>query len=326
MQHFHSALIRLTGLYVVILMILALACSVWLYNIAGNEVTFLYKTVTQNVTTPNAEAVAGSVAQESSKQRMLQSLLFFNLFILGAGTLASYALAKHTLKPIQESYEAQAHFAAEASHELRTPLTALKAELQLAQHTDARSPKSSQAVIASSLQEVERLTALTERLLRLTELDFNSDNEATNLHSAIHKALETLRPLSTEKNISITVPKAEVQLAIHSDDLVELFIIVLHNALKYSPSHARITITCTRQHNNYELRVHDHGPGIPPEDLPHIFEHFYRGKRFTRQTEGFGLGLAVAKKLVSRANGYISAESRPGDTTIIIHIPAATSV
>ncbi len=319
MRYFSSATTRLTYIYVAILMTLSLVASIWLYSVAGSEVSWVALQTEAVARQPTAGVV------QSSKDRTLQSLIFFNLFTLGAGTLVSYALARRTLKPIQKSYEIQANFATDASHELRTPLTALKAELQVAKKSGLRSKTAINTMIDSSLAEVSRLQLLTERLLQLAEPAMHSSSQAkTSLLEALTAARKTHRPIIADRQLSIIVPLQDTQLAIYKSDLTEVLVIILENAGKYSPPKGAVRITCQPRGKIYEIRVQDSGPGIPAKDIPHIFERFYRGDNPGRQS-GFGLGLAVAKNIVTAAKGTISAESDQG-TTIIVRIPKATSV
>lgn len=317
MHRFSSAAIRLTYLYVAILMTLSLVASVWLYSVAGGEISWI---ASQSVSVGPTVGIV-----QNSKDRTLQSLIFFNLFTLGAGTLTSYALAQRTLKPIQKSYETQAHFATDASHELRTPLTALKAELQVARKSDLRSKKAVSAMIDSSLAEVDRLQQLTERLLQLAEPTTRPEPETeASLHEALSAAQKVLQPGIVDRKLHIIVPTQEVRLAIRIGDLTEILVIILNNACKYSPPKSTVGITCRPKGKVYEIDIQDNGPGIPAKDIPHIFERFYRGGSSERQS-GFGLGLAVAKNVVNAVGGTISAKSDQG-TTITVRLPKATSV
>jgi two-component system OmpR family sensor kinase len=327
MKPFRTALMRLTFLYVAILMSLALACSIWLYTVAGREV----KTVLLN-TQLSRQPIAGAVDNASanaSQQRLLQDLVFFNLFILGAGTLASYALARRTLKPIQESYLAQGQFASDASHELRTPLTALKTELQLAQRkAGTLQPAEYKAVLGSSLEEVERLTSLASRLLRLTNPRDTTKTEASSLLKALATASQQLHKSLAGKHVHISTPTNDHALAMNHDDLVELFTIILDNAIKYSPTHETITVTSVMHHRRIRIVFEDSGPGIDPVDLPHIFERFYRGnnKPTTLHQPSYGLGLAVARKLAQSVGGEIEARNAPvKGARFIVDLPAAIS-
>ena len=324
MQFFKSATYRLTLLYVLLLFILSLSYSVWLYNAAGNEISWVVSQGSSGVSSGVSTVYDDFTIINTSKERVLQGLVFFNLFVLGAGTLVSYALAKFTLRPIHKSYEAQANFAMHASHELRTPLTALKAELQLARRSTHTS-KEIQQTIKSSLTEVDRLAQLTERLLRLARPTARpTKKQSASLLEAVALAKKTLSSILDKKGIQLLRPSKDALLSIASDDLSEVLTIVLHNAAKYSPKKSTITISCHPHGKLYEVHISDDGPGINPEDLPYIFDSFYRAPAAKKQT-GSGLGLAIAKNILAHSGSSIDAMSSNG-ATIILRIPAATSV
>lgn len=300
-------------------MTLSLGVSVWLYTVTNSEVRQVALQSQAVVNKPITEAI------QLSRDRTLQNLVFFNLFTFGAGTLISYGLARRTLRPIQKSYEIQANFATDASHELRTPLTALKAELQLAKKSGFHSRKAMNAMIDSSLAEVNRLQQLTERLLHLAEPSVRpGSREGASLLEALATTTKTLQPVISSHELQIIAPPQDAQLAMHKDDLAEVLAIILDNAGKYSPPKSTVHITCQSQGKMYEVRIQDSGPGIAAKDISHIFERFYRGDGHNRQS-GFGLGLAVAKNIVTAANGTIHAENHQG-TTIVMRLPKATSV
>lgn len=325
MMFFRNATYRLTLLYVLLLFILSISYSFWLYNAAGSEISWAVSRVDGNGVGSGVSTMPDSLGTvHASKERVLQGLVFFNLFVLGAGTLVSYALAKFTLRPIQKSYEAQANFAMHASHELRTPLTALKAELQLAKR-DSHISKAMHQAIQSSLIEVERLNKLTERLLRLAGPTTSASKEqSSSLLEAMMVAEKALSTAISEREVRITPPEHDVNLSISTDDLSEVLTIILHNAAKYCPKKSEVVITHKKHGNMCEVRLSDDGPGINAQDLPHVFDSFYRAPT-AKNHVGSGLGLAIAKNILAYSGSTISATSSNG-TTIILQIPLAASV
>lgn len=117
-------------------------------------------------------------------------------------------------------------------------------------------------------------------------------------------------PLAT-KQLELRMPSVDVDLQIAHDDLVEVLVIILDNAIKYSPKGGAIEIKCLVHGDEVLIAVQDHGPGIDPSDLPYIFDRFYRSKLRPDHTAGHGIGLAVARKLVLASGGTITADSRP---------------
>lgn len=323
-SEFQNALLKLTCLYVLILMTLAFICSAWLLNVAGREIrTTLDQAAHDVVIVTGAEEIG-----EASEERLLRSIIFFNIFVFGAGTLASYSLAKRTLRTIEQNNRAQQEFVADASHELRTPLTALKTELQLAQR-QAKTLTTSEysAVIGSALEEVVRLSALSERLLQLASVRSEPIKTTSSLKAALSAARKQLRGPVVVKKLKITIPPKDIGLQITHNDLVEILVILLDNAIKYSPKGGVISIAYRVEGEEAIITVQDEGPGISPSDLPYIFDRFYRGKpsKNTRKS-GHGIGLSVAQKLILAARGSISANNQPETGALItVTLPIARS-
>jgi signal transduction histidine kinase len=306
---FQKALLRLTGLYVLILMILAFICSVWLLGVAGREIS-----TTLDLAGPGAQITTGvEDIGEHSRQRLQHSLIFFNVFVFGAGTLASYLLAKRTLRTIEQNNRAQQEFVTDASHELRTPLTALKTELQLAQRQAKTLTASDyKAVIGSALEEVVRLSALSERLLQLASAPLESTNATSSLGAALSAARKQLRQPITAKQLKVTLLSADIDLQISRDDLVEVLVIILDNAIRYSPKNSEIALNYSVRGEFVLITIQDQGPGINPDDLPYIFDRFYKGKtKKSIPDNGHGIGLSVARKIVLAAGGNIQADDQP---------------
>lgn len=313
MRHFEIATIKLTTLYVALLMGLSLIFSVWLYNAAYRELHAVWS----EGPSAGVSIIEDDPAQASG-QRLLSDLVYFNLVVFGAGTLLSYLLARRTLRPIQQNYLLQEEFVSNASHQLRTPLTILKGELQLVLQDKKTTTAKYQAAVASSLEEVDRLIALSTRLLGLSARSA-PPAEKSDLKATTQKVLAHLQPLLDKKGLTVKrrliaakVPMAEV-------DLMEVLSIILDNAIKYGPSGSVIELDAKWQGQRMALSVTDKGEGIAPKDMPHIFERFYRSTQASG--EGYGLGLALAHKLVTEAGGSIITESRPGRTCFTIYFP-----
>lgn len=314
MKHFKVATIKLTLVYVALLMGLSLIFSVWLYNAASRELHI----VSSTDVTIGVETFEDGLVQASS-QRLFSDLLFFNLIVFGGGTLLSYLLARRTLRPIQQNYQLQEEFASNASHQLRTPLTILRGELQLLLRDKERTPAKYEAAAKSSLEEVDRLIDLSTRLLRLSAGAISTEEE-TGVRGAIQKTLARLRPLIDKKGLTVKKHVSDIVMPMAEADLTEVLGIILDNAIKYSPSKGVIELGAKVQDRQMVLFVIDRGPGIAPHDLPHIFERFYRSEQALG--EGYGLGLALAQKLVTEAGGIITVESKPGRTRLTISFPA----
>ncbi len=228
---------------------------------------------------------------------------------------------------IEASMEQQKRFVEDASHELRTPLAVIHGHLSLLQ----RWGKSDEKILENSLQtgikETNRLITLTNRLLMLTRMDkqvvqesIAASDATETLNEVIHDYELIYEQLKIEKE---DIRKADRLLAIPQEHLKQVLIIVLDNAIKYSGDQKEIAIRSSHHEDKYKIEIRDNGYGISQEDLPLIFDRFYRvDKARSREKGGTGLGLSIAKDILNKYDGNISAESELGKgTSITIVIP-----
>ena len=308
---FRSATLKLTGLYLLILMIISLLFSGAIFQITSREIdTRLHHLQSsyqaQGFIDPANDLLSGETANASG--HIFVELLYANLIILIAGGLVSYLFARRTLRPIQEAHEAQSQFTSDASHELRTPLAAMKAEIEVTLRDKSASTADYKEVLASNLEEVEKLTALSEMLLHLSRLEHDTLNKTT---FSLHDVTEEIVKRRKEKDrISITSGK---KLLVHANTTAvsELLSILIDNALKYSTPKSKILITITAKDNKVSFDISNEGKGIDPDRLPHIFDRFYQAdsSRTAGNDKGYGLGLALAKRLVQVQDGDLSVVS-----------------
>ena len=265
---------------------------------------------------------------EMSNNHLQANLIYFNLLILVLSSVISYLLAKRTLRPIKEMVEAQNRFIADASHELRTPLTAMRSEIEVGLRDKKMDLAEAKKLLNSNLEEVSKLESLSSALLELakgrqvSKLEF----EEVPLTEVVTEALEKVKSMAQKKAIEFKTDFEKVSIRGDRQSLTELFVILLDNAIKYSPdksaNHApqdntkgsEIAIEIKRDHKKAIVRVVDHGIGIKSSDLPHIFDRFYRAEtsRSKAGGDGYGLGLAIAKSIVELHGGEISVRSTPG--------------
>jgi len=227
------------------------------------------------------------------------------------------------LDRLEASFNAQRRFVADASHELRTPLTTIRGNAQLLRRARDLPPEEVEEALADIASEAQRMSRLVTELLRLARADAGQDLERAPVrldeilrdvhrHSQLHKPETPVRLL----------PAPAAQVLGSRDALQELFLILVDNALKYTPA-GDVTLSLERQDGEYAVRVRDTGVGIAPEDLPHIFERFYRATR-VRQQDGTGLGLAIAQWIAEQHGGRIVVDSVVGQgTTFTVWLPVA---
>jgi two-component system sensor histidine kinase CiaH len=264
---------------------------------------------------------------EEARDRVLSRLVFTNLIILVGGGFLSYYLARRTIRPIEEAHEAQSRFTADASHELRTPIAAMQSEIEVALMNPKLSLKEAKAKLASNLEELAKLTSLSEGLLRLAQLE-NQDlqYQKVRVETILDQAIARVATLAEKKHILMN-SQAEANLVVMGDEtsLIEALVIILDNAVKYSHAKTEINLNAHKDQSKVVIRISDHGIGIKATELPHIFDRFYRADtaRTKQLISGYGLGLAISKNIIELHNGTISVKSKPAEGTMFtISLPS----
>ncbi|MFA5775063.1 MAG: ATP-binding protein [Ilumatobacteraceae bacterium] len=255
-------------------------------------------------------------------------LILLNALVFGFASVASYFLAKRTLRPIEVALDDQRRFTADASHELRTPLAAMKAEIEVALKTNDSGEH--KRVLGSTLEEVAKLEHLSSSLLHLARHEQEQHEpltEEVQFTSVAEQALRRVEPVARRKGITIERHGDDATIIGDPLRLVDLLVIILDNAIKYSPERGEIRFTTIASKKLLTITVTDDGVGIPATDLPHVFRRFYRAdvSRSKNSANGYGLGLAIAKHIVERHHGTIVITSEEGKgTSVIITLPSAS--
>jgi two-component system OmpR family sensor kinase len=232
------------------------------------------------------------------------------------------------LARIEQSFNAQRRFTADASHELRSPLSRLRAELELTLRRPRERGEYEDA-LRSCLSEVERLSHLTGELLMLARLDVSRPPEApvsVDLVSILHDAVKRLGPEALRRNVALVMDvPTEVSVNVASTTLSHVVANVLDNAVKFSPLGSEVRVSVAIEESAAVVVVSDAGPGILAEEVPRVFERFYRGSAARHmEAPGVGLGLAICRALVEGQGGRISVDSAHGSgATFKIRLPLA---
>lgn len=235
--------------------------------------------------------------------------------------LAASILANNAVKPLDEAYRKQKEFVSDASHELKTPLSVLLTYIEILQ----QQPQNAKALQVMK-DETKNMSGLIENLLALTRLE-NTEKPTTQELNAADIIIPLVERLNTvhkdrKQPIKIICSK-DIKVKMSQQHFERLLTILLDNALKYTPADKEILIKAATGEHNVKIEIADQGIGIKNDDLPHIFERFYRAdKGRNRQNGGFGLGLSLALDIVQKYKGRIKVQSEfSKGTTFFINLP-----
>jgi two-component system, OmpR family, sensor kinase len=229
-----------------------------------------------------------------------------------------------TLARLEETLDRQRRFVADASHELRTPLTSIHSYAQMLEEWALRDPQIGPESVAAIKRESERMKGLVENLLELARGDegMKLHLKDNNLTEVVEEATESARAAVNGKVlIEHPTPGQGVSAVFDRERLRQALSILLDNAVKYTPEGGRVTMRIVEEDGSVGVEVADTGIGIPEDQIPHVFERFYRAEE-ARSTEGLGLGLSIARQIAEDHKGSIEVRSRPREgSTFIIRIP-----
>lgn len=318
---FRSATFQLTAWYLGILVAISLLFSVVIYSISLGEVSTRlgFVRTTFEISQSRYEVLRDMQLREAQAS-LVASLTVTNLAIWVAGGFGCYYLARRTLRPIEEAHEAQSRFTSDASHELRTPLASMKTELEVALRDHNLSPEEAREILSSNLEEVNKLTSLSQMLLQLSRLEHS---KLTREKIALEPAVRAVTKRLDKNGERIILEGKPRRVVAHPASVEELLTILLDNALKYSPKDSKVTVRPISQLHMAGFEITNTGKGIPKQDLPHIFDRFYRvdQSRTGGEKKGYGLGLSLAKKIVQLHGGELSVSSGKNKTTFRVLLP-----
>ncbi|NPA92201.1 MAG: sensor histidine kinase [Chloroflexi bacterium] len=225
-----------------------------------------------------------------------------------------------TLSRLEALFQAQRRFIADVGHELRTPLTVIKGNAQWMR----RIGKLDWEALDSIEEEADRLSRLVDDLLLLERAEAGKLPLRREIVDLAAVATDVLREMQVVAREKIDL-KADIQPVIvcgDPDRLKQVLLNLVGNAIKYTPKGGTVWLEVRQEGQQAVIKVRDTGPGIPPEDLPHIFERFYRADKARSRGKGFGLGLSIAYWIVKHHDGHIEAASQPGEgTTFTVTLP-----
>jgi signal transduction histidine kinase len=220
-----------------------------------------------------------------------------------------------TLSRLENLFNTQRRFLADVGHELRTPLTVIRGNADLMRRMSGGDEESKES-LDSIQSEVDRLTRMVGDLLFLAQAESGKlplAHDLVELDTLILEVYNQMLVLAKDKLTMRVEEIDQVQVCGDKDRLKQVLVNLLANAIKYTPSGGEVRISLGKLEDQAKIVVSDNGPGIPAEDLPHIFERFYRGEKSrtrSRDGKGFGLGLSIAYWIVRNHGGKIEVTSK----------------
>ena len=252
----------------------------------------------------------------------LSSLLLISILILGLSEILVYYVSKKITKwitvPVEETFNKQKDFIADASHELKTPLAVMMASIDCIEVN-----KKNEKYINNMKSESDRMNNLITKLLDLSKSESDTNKELytmNNLSKIVEKRALVFESLAFENNVSIdTLIQKDIMLKCSKTEIDEVISILIDNAIKHSYKNSIIKVNLYKDKNNIVLDIINNGKDIPSDECDKIFERFYRmDKSRNRDSNRYGLGLAIAKNIVNNLGGEIKAFSKDNLTTFRI--------
>jgi len=278
------------------------------------------------------QAIVDRTVEVETLQTLLTVLLVGGGLVVVVSVLFGYVYARRAMVPIRESFETQREalrrqreFAADASHELRTPLTVIRSSVEhLTRHPEKTVAEQSEA-LEDIDAEVAHLTVLVDDLLLLARSDSGAvaiERMPMDLGDVAFEAAGALGRMAEDRGVHVEVDPEPTMLEGDPARLRQLVTILVDNAIRHSPRDGRVTVIVRADRGTASVEVDDEGPGVRQEDMPHVFDRFFRAPG--APSGGTGLGLAIAKWIVDRHGGRIGVANRAsGGAAFRVELPVA---
>ena len=291
----------------------------------NNSSSFPVRAATFSISVNNDPSVNGYVrvtqsleGLETSKDQLLFILLITGIIPFTLAGIGGWWLTEKAVEPLEEVFKQQQQFTADASHELRGPLTAIKASIDLMHRHPERFQHKDVRKIKAIANATEQMTGLVEDLLFLARTDKKNIKSHANytpifLNDMLQKLVDLVAALTEEKQISLYYQESEqVQVMGNEEQLNRLFANLLYNAINYTPEQGSIFVRLVQHNRVVKVAVEDTGIGIASQDLPHVFDRFWRADESRHYTGGTGLGLSISQAIASCHRGKITVDSQLG--------------
>ncbi len=272
------------------------------------------------------------VIQNLSQERVF--LINVGIILLGCVlggllllSLGGLFLAERSIRPIRLSWQKQRDFVADASHELRTPLAAIRSNIDVVLDDPHATVQEKQLYCQGIAEESKRMSYLVDNLLMLARADSDAViflNEPVDLSEVVQGAADLMQPVAAKKDIALELIVHDApEISGDADRIKQVLLQLIDNAIKYTPHGGWVKVSADRIRDNALLTVSDSGIGIAPEHIGKVFDRFYRiDESREREVGGHGLGLSIAKFIVERHGGTITAASAEGQgSTFTVTLP-----
>jgi signal transduction histidine kinase len=273
--------------------------------------------------------VGGSLKEEVNQERffedrdqnILSVLLLIDGVILLISSASSYVFAGYTLKPIKSIMTRQEQFASDAAHELRTPLAVIQTQIEVLLRGKEPLSNKVKSTLSSVLDETKGLTGITTDLLLLARKDTSVKHvlaTSISLGEILEEIIPYIQTSAEEKHITLTLEdRSAAQVYGNRNEIKRIFLNILDNAVKYTNPNGFIQMKIKEiPPDAVTIEIKDDGLGISDNDLPHIFDRFYKAEN-ARHSNGSGLGLSLVKQLIESNEGRITVESKLGKGTAV---------
>lgn len=276
-------------------------------------------------------AAIQAVRSETEHDDELALVRTMTLVGTGIGVLiavpAGIYLTRRAMAPIDDVFQRQRAFVSDAAHELRTPLTVLRANAEVMMRTPVTERVDMDRDLREMISDIDAMSRLVDELLQMSRVDhpdYTVEIRDMDLRPVIDRAVRLMAPLAEDAGVQTRTSGEDLRVRGNPEMVGQVMRIVLDNAIKYTLAGGTIDIIIRREGHTAHIDVHDTGTGISPEDLPHVFDRFYRADKARTRSSGTGLGLSIARGLLTLLGGSISLESvLHKGTTVDISLPLA---
>lgn len=295
----------------------------WQYAINQMSITNVVEDIGQVFTiSDDSYQIAFIDITESKKSlfELLTTLLMVGFVMVIIIFFLSYYFASRVIKPISEAWEKQKRFIADASHELKTPLSIITANYDVLMSSQEETIKSQMKWFGYLKIGTDRMAKLINDLLSLAKIesiDFSVKKCQYNISSTVHDVISLMEASAAEKGIKLSLQiESDIYLKGDNEKVSQIVSILMDNAIKYTNENGEIDLFLSKSKRQVQFTIKNSGKGITKQELPKIFDRFYRGDPSrSQESGGFGLGLSIAKSIIDSMGGQISATSIENEST-----------